>query len=335
MDFLYQWMCGHLAVNGVTLDLDSTVLTRYGAQEGAARGYNPAKHGRASHHPLMAFVADTRMIANCWLRPGNSRSANNVQGFLANTLHRLGEKRVCLLRADSGFSDSAFLDHLDGQPMHHIIALRQHQPLQRALVNAESWWGLHDEHGTPVEGIELTRFMYHPVAWSKPRWVDPKGKTLNLFADDPVIGQWRFSALTTDLDLPAVAVWRLYRGRADCENRIKELKYDFAADRFNLKDFWATEATLNTVMLAYNLMSLLRQVVLKGSTVKQSSKSVQHTLRTLRYKLFAKAAYITTESRHPILNLAVAMQQRAWMQGVWDAAKTFDLPAKFTPVYSP
>jgi hypothetical protein len=45
-------------------------------------------------------------------------------------------------------------------------------------------------------------------------------------------------------------VWRLYRGRADCENRLKELKYDFAADHFNMKDVWATEATLNTVMLA-------------------------------------------------------------------------------------
>ena len=102
----------------------------------------------------MAFVADTRMIANCWLRPGNSSSAHNVQGFLANTLYRLGGKHVSLLRADSGFSDSAFLDHLDQQQLHHIIALRQNQPLQRALVNAEGWWVLHDEQGKPVEGIE-------------------------------------------------------------------------------------------------------------------------------------------------------------------------------------
>ena len=104
-----------------------------------------------------------------------------------------------------------------------------------------------------------------------------------------------------------------------------------------MKDFWATEATLNTVLLAYNLMSLLRQVLLKTSAVKHSSTSVQHTLhtlQTLRYKLFAKAAYITTESRKPILNLALAMQQRAWMQGLWDASKTFDLPATFTPIYS-
>ncbi|MEO6022381.1 MAG: transposase, partial [Burkholderiales bacterium] len=139
----------------------------------------------------------------------------------------------------------------------------------------------------------MTRFSDQAPTWSKPRWVigirqhiaqrpAAKGKTLTLFAADPVIGQWRFSALVTDLDLPAEVIWRLYRGRADCENRIKELKYDFAADSFNLQDFWATEATLNTVMLAYNLMSLLRQVLLKTSAVKHSSKSVQHTLQTLR-----------------------------------------------------
>ena len=293
----------------------------------------------------MAFVADTRMIANYWLPPGNTSSANNVQAFLANTLHRLGDKRVCLLRADSGFSDSAFLDHLDQQQMHHIIALRQNQPLQRALVRAEGWWVLQDENGKPVEGIALTRFAYQANTWSKPRWVVgirlhierravPKGKTLNLFADDPVIGKWRFSALVTDLDLPAVVILRTYRGCADCENRIKELKYDFAADRFDMRDFWATEATLNTMMLADNLMSLLRRL-LKTSAVKHSSNSVQHTLQTLRYKLFAKAAYITTESRRPILNLALAMQQRAWMQSLRDAAKIFDLPAKFAPIYSP
>ena len=86
-------------------------MTRYDAQEGAARGYdqrkslldNPAKRGRASHHPLMAFVADTRIIANCWLRPGNSSSANNVQVFVANTPHRLGGKHVSLpLRSVQG-----------------------------------------------------------------------------------------------------------------------------------------------------------------------------------------------------------------------------------------
>jgi hypothetical protein len=102
-----------------------------------------------------------------------------------------------------------------------------------------------------------------------------------------------------------------------------------------MRDFWATEAALNTVMLAYNLMSLFKQVLLKSSAVRHSSNTVQHQLQTLRYKLFAKAGYITTESRKPILNMVVAMQARAWIEGLWDAAKTFDLPAEFKPVYSP
>ena len=38
------------------MNLDSTVLTRYGQQEGAKKGYNPRKHGRPSHHPLLAFL---------------------------------------------------------------------------------------------------------------------------------------------------------------------------------------------------------------------------------------------------------------------------------------
>ncbi|MBA2484218.1 MAG: transposase [Nitrosomonas sp.] len=88
------------------------------------------------------------------------------------------------------------------------------------------------------------------------------------------------------MDLPAAALWRLYCGRANCENRIKELKYDFGGESFNLKDFWATEAALLTVMLTYNLMSLFRQGVLRSDAV-SGKPDVQHTLKKLRYKLFA------------------------------------------------
>ena len=56
-----------------------------------------------------------------------------------------------------------------------------------------------------------------------------------------------------------------------------------------MKNFWATEATLNTVMLGVDLMSLLRQVLLKTQTEKHISSEVQHTLKTSRYKLFASA----------------------------------------------
>lgn len=67
--------------------------------------------------------------------------------------------------------------------------------------------------------------------------------------------------MVTSLSLPAVKVWRSYRGRADCENRIEELKEDFGLDSFNLYSFYATEAAQGFAMLAYNLMSTFRQAV--------------------------------------------------------------------------
>lgn len=78
---LYRWLFEQRAVDDLTLDLDSTVMTRYGQQEGAVQGYNPSKPGHASHHPLMAFIVEVRMVVNCWLRPGNSHTATMPKPF--------------------------------------------------------------------------------------------------------------------------------------------------------------------------------------------------------------------------------------------------------------
>ncbi len=40
-----------------TLDMDSSVFTRYGSQEGARKGYNPRKPGRPSHRPIFAVLS--------------------------------------------------------------------------------------------------------------------------------------------------------------------------------------------------------------------------------------------------------------------------------------
>ena len=81
----------------------------------------------------------------------------------------------------------------------------------------------------------------------------------------PVVGVCdnRISTVTI-LDLPMVEVWHTYRVRADCEDRIEELKADFALDAFNLRDFWTTAAVLGFTMLAYNPKSLFRQAVLRS-----------------------------------------------------------------------
>lgn len=309
----YHWFFARLTtLTRITLDMDSTVLTRHGEQEGAARGYNPGRRGRPSHHPLLAFVAEARMVANFWLRPGDVYTTNNVLAFIESTLRHLGDKTVGLFRADSGFFDEAILSLLEGRNINYIISAKLTQRLQNAIVRDAQWWALET-------GLELAEIPYQAHGWAMPRRIvvvrqsikrkSAPGKTLSLFADDADQSGWRYGAMVTSLTLPDVEVWRSYRGRADCENRIKELKADFGLDSFALNDFWATEAALGFAMLAYNLVSLFRQAVMRSK--------VQATLSTLHGQVLAVGASWHHSPKNNTLILSVPRRRRAWFMGLW------------------
>ena len=313
----FNWLFKKLNLNRITLDVDSTVITRWGQQiQGASKGYNPRNHGRNSHHPLIAFVADWRLVANFWLRPGSAYTTNNALSFIHATLDNLGPTKVGLFRADSGFYDKAIVCALEEKHISYIISAKMTQGLQQAIVDHCKWQIVEP-------GIEVSELDYHPTNWDRPKRIvvvrqhisrraNVPGKTLSLFKDDEDLMGWRYGAMITDLGLAAIEIWRLYRGRADCENRIKELKYDFGLDSFVMRNFWATEAALSVVMLAYNLMSVFRQAVIR-------QKSHQ-TLATLHHKVLAMGAYWGSgkeESERPTLNLAVARQRRPWFEGLW------------------
>lgn len=60
------------SITSMILDLDTTVLTVYGRQEGARIGYNPKKRGRPSYHPLFCFEGTTDDLwdaSSSWQRP--------------------------------------------------------------------------------------------------------------------------------------------------------------------------------------------------------------------------------------------------------------------------
>ena len=248
---LYQWFFGNLQFDNYTLDVDSSIFTRYGNQGGSSKGYNPKKPGRNSHHPLMAFIEETKMVANFWLRSGNAYTSNDFQGFSSDTIEKLNGKRIGLLRADSGFYGKEVFEYLEDHELvgSYIIAARQYKPIQQKIAAHTIWVKV-------SKGIEVGETTYQSPLWDKPR---------RLVMVRQLIAE-RHNA-------------NLYKLRANCENRIKELKYDFGADNFNLQNFDATEAALNWVMMAYNITSLFRQVVL--------NTKVEQRMKTLRYKVFA------------------------------------------------
>jgi len=316
------WFFSQVKIDNITLDIDSTVLTRYGNQEGSARGYNPQKRGRNSHHPLLAFVDECKMISNFWLRSGDAYTTNNFISFLEDTLARLKGKKVGLLRADSGFYSDEIFTHLESKSMNYIIVARHYSTIQRKIAGIKTWW-------TEADGLEVSHTTYQGTKWKSPRRLivvrqlikkRPKstGKQLKLFKEDGVIGSYRYSCYITNLDLPAKVIWDMYKGRADCENRIKEIKQDFGFGSFNLNDFAATEAALNFTIIAYNIMALFKQAILKQDKIAQ--------LKTLHYKIFAIGGYITKNGNQNLLQLSLNMKRRKWIQGIWDDTRNFSWP---------
>jgi hypothetical protein len=165
-------------------------------------------------------------------------------------------------------------------------------------------------------------FEYKAEDWASPRRMiavrqkiktRPKatGKQLSLFADNWEISGYRYSCYVTNLTLPPAEVWRLYRGRANCENRIKELKYDYGLDKMNEQSFDGTEATLILMKIAYNFMNLFKQLVIGGK--------MRNRLSTIRYKLLAIPSTIEKSGNGLIVTMALQMQRRAGIKKLWEA----------------
>ena len=182
-------------------------------------------------------------------------------------------------------------------------------------------------------GIEIANCSYQSPDWEKPRRMvvvcqlikerpQAAGKTLRLFADDEIYNQYRYGCYVTNMTLQSAEIWRLYRGRVDSENRIKEFKADFGLGSFNLKQFFGTEASLIFAMIGYNLMALFRQFILNSK--------VQHTLPTLRYKTFAIGAYIEETDGKFVLKMALNSKRRQWFNGLWEHTRAQNQPLTFS-----
>jgi hypothetical protein len=289
------------------LSFDSTVLVRHGKQEGAKKGYNPKKRGRPSHHPLLAFLNQCRYVVNFWNRSGNASSSNNILAFAAQTIERLKDRlKILGVLADSAFYGIKFIRFLEEKCLEYVIAVPFSKIIQWQSVSETLCWRLI----TP--GIEIAEFNFQHKAkdWDKPRRYvvvredkrkvkEALGKQLTLFGEDSLWNKNYFYRVYISNSLAdAVTLWRRYRGRADDENRIKELAYDFGLTGFSLKKFYSTEAALLLVVFLYNLFNFFRREILSKGEGNQ-------TAGTIRYKYWTIPGVGGKRGNQAVLRLGV------------------------------
>jgi hypothetical protein len=123
----------------VLFDLDSTVLTLYGHQEKARRGYNPRKRGRPSYHPLVCFEGATKDFWHGELRAGDAPTATGTVWLLRACFAKLpATVRQIRVRADAGFYDYKVVRLIEAHRGKFVIVARLTRPL-KALVTGLSY----------------------------------------------------------------------------------------------------------------------------------------------------------------------------------------------------
>jgi hypothetical protein len=253
---LAEWQMERLPIrpDGYTLDLDSTVFERYGNQEGSLKGHNPRKHGRPSHHPLLAVLSEAHFLLHGWLRSGNCGAARGAEEFLQEALALWGQRqKIRLLRADSGFFEDRLLSFLEQRRLPYIVVARLTKWVKRAAQRVEQWREL-DEY------FAVGEFRLKLFGWSaerrfiviRERIREKRDRVGRKLIDVP---GYTFRVLVTSCAEAPEEIWRDYNRRADMENRVAELKHDLGADGFCLQEFFATEAAFRAVLLLFNLLA--------------------------------------------------------------------------------
>jgi hypothetical protein len=300
-----------IKMDKLTIDFDSTVLVRHGQQEGVEVGYNPKKPGRGSHHPLMAFVAELKMVANAWMRTGDSVASTDFEEFFDELLTIIPKDRIGLFRADSGFYGKDMLNRLEEERIDYIVAAKMNRGLVQRIFEERAWFALDDGYWT-------ASFPYKAHGWDAPRRMVVVRKDARkhsstggklLFPEIEEFEKYKYTAFVTNLDLSAELVWHLYNKRADCENRIRELRNDYGIEGFCLDDFYATEAAFRWTMVAHNLMSLFRLQVLNHKH--------HPVLSTMRFQCIAIGSYLVNSGRKTALKLSAKQKRRQFLEGLF------------------
>src|SRR6266404_3384178 len=274
------------------LDLDSTVVTVFGRQEGAAVGYNPRYRGKRSYDPLLCLEANSSFLWDAELRRGDAGTwVGSVELLASCFLSVPSDIRELRVRADAGFGYHPVLEMLEVRPAQYAVVARMTAPLKRALG------GLRYERLNPR--WEIAEFEHCVSGWPQSRRCIVARRLIEETDPEPTLftlERYLYRAWFTSLPLTPAGVWHFYDGRAAMETRIRELREDFALRKIPTRAFAANALYLEVVRLAYNLVTAFQRMCLP-----QEWQSL--TLSKLRHRLFWLPGELTRPQNRPTLRL--------------------------------
>ena len=296
---LWRWLLTLLLApkDGFSLDLDSTVFQRSGQQQGAAKGYNPRRPGRNSHHPLLAVLAEAQCVLHAWLRSGNTAASRGVSHFLQEALRLLpATSKIRCVRADSGFFAQELFEFLEQNALPYVVVARLTTSLKRLCAGIPIWKAVDEDYA-------VGEFCAKLQGWSQERRFVVVRERIR--ESKEAVGRkllevpgYTFRVFVTNRTDDPLDLWRDYNQRAVIEQRIEEIKAELHADGFCMRDFFATESAFLAVLFTFNLLSVYQKMAQPGACYQQPA--------TLRSSVFLGGAVLGRAAGNTVLLMSDA-----------------------------
>lgn len=291
----------------VMLLLDSTVVVRHGEkQAGAEKGYNPKKPGRRSHHPLLAFLAETGDCLGVRWRAGNANTAEGAIAWieaLVARLHGAGVEEITV-RLDKGFFSRAMVEALDRLDVKYVLKIANYRwmsahlsPYQRLAEDPRLWTASASYCGARLLSVQ------------ERAEVRREGELET--ADYEVLVT--ANMLTNIEGIDALSAWRLYNQGTVVEQRIKEMA-QLSVGATAVDDRGGNALLWSIGAIAYQLLHTVRESALPGPWRKAQPDRLRAWLIRMPGKLIRHARLETLQLRRdePLaLTLRMALYQLA------------------------
>ena len=296
----------------ICVDIDTTVETLYGEQQGGRKGHNTKHRGKKGYRPVLCFIEQTREYLVGKLRKGETLSGKQTAAFILQIKAYLpGCVRQVLLRADGEFLSWESIKALETCGFDFIIANKGCSP----AFDSSSWY-----RPLKRKAIEYNSCQYQPIGWQAPfRFVamripkEKKSSSSNqptqclLFEDD----NYTYRIFCTNLSGPAHEAVAQYDKRADVENLVGEAKRE-GLDAIPSAKFKNNYAFFQVVMLAYNIWRYMKLLASQsrehGKVTEKTSPLkgiVTNTLRIARLKLLLIAAKVVRDQNRDKIKYSV------------------------------
>ena len=330
------------------LDIDTTIKTIYGHQEGAEVGYNPHKPGRPSHTYHTYFIARVRIVLDVEVRPGKQHAGKHGMPGLWELIDSLPRRAwPQFLRGDCGYGNEENMKAAEGRGLTYLFKLRQTKNVKQLVRMLETMGGWCDAG----QGFDGAEGMLQLAGWSYKRRVvvlrrPIKIRTRESKAALPLLalagecgfenGGYEYMVLVTSLPYGIEATAQLYRDRADSENPFDELKNQWGWGGFTTHDFERCQIMARYIALIYNWWSLFVRLLCPDKHSEAITSRPMMLAGVARQTVHAGQKKLTISLSHGKATEIKEMVEAAccFLKGLIEAAEQLSQPERWRRILS-